>query len=224
MNLTDTFSGTEPPLQALGVENSTYHQVLVDGRITVWVKKSGVWNASSDVGSGSLAGNRINHYYSSVRLTDAQIKALPTTQVEVIAAQGSNTIIIPLFCWLHMIWVDDYDNIGDTATIGLGYGNSKSSTLMTLNEAVSSNVSNLLVDGASHGAMLAPFIAINGPDSAVSSLGQFLDDPGPVNAAMKIWGSNTGSHTGDFTEGNAGNSLLVAVPYVVFNKSTGAFL
>ncbi len=51
MTLTDTLSGTEPPLPAVGVENSVYLQVQSDGRVLSWTKRNGTWRPLGGVGT-----------------------------------------------------------------------------------------------------------------------------------------------------------------------------
>lgn len=159
-------------------------------------------------------------------LTNAQILALPTAAIEIIPAQGANTIIVPQFAWLYLHWVADYDNIGSTSRLGFEYGTSSASTLVSLQEAIASSVSNLLVDGASHPAFLGLNFEMNTAASGVtkSGVGQFLDDPDTINSAIKIYAVNSGSHTGNFTGGNAGNTLQVSVSYLVWNITTGQFV
>ena len=161
----------------------------------------------------------------SVTLTNAQIKALPTTAVPIVPAKGANTIIVPMFAWLYLHWVADYDNIGDACVLGIRYAGGGEAPTVALHEQIS-EVSNLLVDGASHPAYLAmrsmPFDY--GAGSLRSSgVGQFADDPGSINKGLEIYAVNAGSHTGDFTSGDAGNTLAVSIPYMVFDISTGAF-
>ncbi len=173
--------------------------------------------------AGGGGGGSFLHQ-ATVTLTDAQIKALPTTGVQIVAAPGPNKMIVPAgFLWLYLHWADDYTNIGDASHLDLFYGTSKASALGGLFESVGSEVSNLLADGADHPAYLTMRPRVDIVSGIVSSRGQFADDPGMTNAAMTIKASNSGSHTGDFTGGAAGNSLVVSLPYYIFNTSSGVF-
>lgn len=148
---------------------------------------------------------------ATAELTNAQILALPTTGVEIVPAPGANKTLVPLLCWLHLTWIADYSNIGDTGYVGLLYGASGSGALATLAESAGGQVSNLLADGASHSAFMSLFAPV--ATGITFGVGQFADDPDPVNANLNLKAVNQGSHTGDFGSGNAGNSMKVWVYY-----------
>ncbi len=197
---------------ALGGDGSIGNplQVEVDGAtITI------VGNELVAASSGSIL------HQATKALTNAQIKALPTTAVQLLAAQGANTIIVPsLVWWYARNWAVDYDNIGDNSRIGLEYGATLASTMATFSV---NDVFNLLADSASHPAMMATNIRVQA-SLAVSSRGQFQDDPDTINAAMNIYAVNGGSHTGNFTAGDDAQDLVVSMIYTVFNTQTGVFV
>lgn len=98
--------------------------------------------------------------------------------------------------------------------------------LAPLDESAS-EVGNLLVDGASHPAFLPPRSTpydAGGGLFRSSGVGQFIDDPGTINTALNIYAVNQGTHTGNYTSGDAGNTLQVGVTYNVFNISTRMFV
>jgi hypothetical protein len=159
---------------------------------------------------GQLAGGG-SILATSVTLTDAQIKALPTTGVQLLAAQGANTMIVPLLAWLHMTWVADYTNIAATAAIYFQYGANAGGLLGPFSESDGGQVSNLLADSASHYAIAAPTQYLAATQTV--ALGQLEDDPGPVNAALVFKATNAAA--GNFTGGNVGNSLKITLPYFV---------
>lgn len=175
-------------------------------------------------GGGSGGGGGVPSYQANLILTNDQIISLPTTSVQLVAAAGENIIIVPAYCFMHLNWVADYDNVGSQGSLGLGWGTSRKSTLEPLLEIVSGQVSNLLIDGASHSAVLSPIVAIDVVSSAVSGVGQFQDDPDPINAALNIYATNAGSHTGNYTGGDEGNSLAIGLVYNKFDITTGLFV
>jgi hypothetical protein len=145
---------------------------------------------------------------ATVTLTNAQIKALPTTPVQLVAAGAAGTTLVPLLVWMHLTWVADYTNISATSVVGVQYGTTSAvSGLAQMLEATGSQVSNLLADGASHSALLPP-MSLVGTTFTVAP-GQFDDDPNPVASALTLFATNTGDYTG----GNAGNSLKVWTYY-----------
>ncbi len=74
MILTDTLSGTEPPLAAVGVTNSVYLQVHPDGKVTIWTKSVSGWGikfvsavsseASLRLTSSGDSNNPVTHAYT----------------------------------------------------------------------------------------------------------------------------------------------------------------
>ena len=156
-------------------------------------------------------------YHNQVVLTDAQIKALPTTAIEIVPAPGAGKALFPVFAWWYVKWTADYSNIGNLSRIGIGYVGSLSGVLTQFEEANGSQVSNLLVDGASHPAAMG--LLSVAPASAnpafLVAVGQFQDDPGVTNTGLEIYGVNTGSLSGDFTGGDAANVISVTVFYII---------
>jgi len=185
-----------------------------DGHIAVFSGTTGKIIADGGApGGGGLLQT------ATFTLTDAQIKALPTTAIEIVAAQGANKIIFPQSALLYLNWAGDYDNIGSTATLGVEYDDSHSSCLAPLDEASNGQVSNLLIDGATHIALLPMRSLVVSPSLANSGIGQITDEPWSVNSALKVYASNTGSHTGDFTDGDTSNTLKIIVYYLVVDVS-----
>lgn len=147
---------------------------------------------------------------ASVTLTNAQVIALPTAGVQIVAAPGASRVVVPIFGYMFLTWVADYGNINATARLGIEYGTTGASTLAPLYEATAGQVSNLLIDSATHAAVLPP-LGITQTVTQLSGLGQFQDEPGTVNAALNVYANNQGD--GAFTLGDAGNSLKVSVLY-----------
>lgn len=150
---------------------------------------------------------------ASVTLTNAQVLALPTTAIQLVAAPGAGKILVPLLAWFYVNWTADYTNIDASAALGIEYGTTLASALATFQEATDfgNQVSNLLADGASHAAVMGPGDFASSTGGAVSGRGQFADDPGVVNAALNVYANNAPS--GNFTGGDAANTIQVTVYY-----------
>lgn len=164
------------------------------------------------------AVSELTIFKQSVTLTDAQIKALPTTAIELVPAPGADQFIAPIAAWFFVDWTADYTNLGSTARIGVGYAGTFTSVLA---EFDGTGVADLLADGASHVAYqsMASRVATVAVPSTTKGQGQFLDEPGAVNAALELYAGNTGTATGDFTGGHANNRIIVVVWYGVMDVS-----
>jgi hypothetical protein len=156
---------------------------------------------------------------ASVTLTNAQVKALPTTPIQIVAAPGVGMIVVPFYAWFAVNWTADYTNINALARIGVGYSGALASVLAQFYETTG-DVSNLLADGASHSGFLSsnstPFDTGNGV-LALSGVGQFHDEPGVINTALEIFAANPTA--GNFTGGNASNTIKVTVLYTTIDVS-----
>lgn len=158
-------------------------------------------------------------YSATVTLTDAQIKALPTTPIQILAAPGANKIICPQSFWFRLIWAADYMNISPDCSLELRSGGSQSLGLKVL-ENVVSGVTGLLAGGGPDGSnafmvgqfqVSSIFAGVNG-FAALSS----LYDADIMNLPLNIASNNA---DGNFTGGNAGNSLIVKVNYSIIDFS-----
>ena len=145
----------------------------------------------------------------SVTLTDAQIKALPTTAIEIIPAPAAGTFIAPLAAWAYLNWAADYTNLVDAenSRVALGYAGTLISVLSPWNE---SELFNLLADGASHTAFTGLQGTMRDAHIYTQGAGQFQDEPGVLGAALEVYGVNSG---GDFTGGDPANTLKITVWY-----------
>lgn len=144
-----------------------------------------------------------------VTLTDAQVKALPTTAVQILAAPGVGLLTVPLHVTLRLTWVADYTNIAATALLLVENGTNASTC--NLDESVGGSVSLLLASGEASTAWL-PAQA-----TAPAAAGNFvLGEAGMLdgdvwNKAVSVRATNAAS--GDFTGGNAGNALKITLAY-----------
>lgn len=147
---------------------------------------------------GLAGGGGSSYLVASVELTDAQIKALPTTYIEVVPAQGAGKLIVVQCVLIEFYFSVTYTNVTGGSYLICGYGNwdvDASSIVLFVGSA--NNVFSVLTS-AQDGDSAAEYL---------SASRNTLQD----NVALKIISSNTG----DFTEGNAANTLKVTVYYVV---------
>ena len=161
----------------------------------------------------------------TVTLTNAQIKALPSTAVEIIPAQGENTLIIPYFAVARMGWVADYTNIDATAYIQLDITGLFITPLL---QNTLSGVSALLAGGGPDGTMVV-FLMNHLAKSSITAAApnvtphyhQGATDSGwydsdIVNKPITISAFNNGS---DFQGGDPNNTLQIIVNYTVVTFS-----
>ena len=133
---------------------------------------------------------------ATVTLTDAQIKALPTTAIDVVPAQGANTVIAPVLVTVITNLVTAYTNRANSLLI-VSY-QKPSGTPISFAETLSTSI---------------PLVAATGlgfitPASFGTSQRTDID-----NRALQIRADNLGA--GDFTGGNASNAMKVTVLYTV---------
>jgi hypothetical protein len=144
---------------------------------------------------------------ATVTLTDAQIKALPTTGIQVVAAPGANKMLLPV----TGVWVLDPRG-GAYTNLALLF------TALYYDAAVTQNCT-IQYSEAAQGAfadasgihVLAAF-APNNADS-VQGVSWVSDNPGvAVNKPLFVGADNSGN--GNLTGGNAANSLKVTAYYI----------
>lgn len=141
---------------------------------------------------GSPGGS--SYLSATVTLTDAQIKALPTTPIEIIAAQGEGKAILVINGILKFTNIADYGNVGANALILQG-----NSTPFNLKQLKFEYV------GLADSEPITYSITTPSGDSNYATPNMF------DNIGIAIASQNTG----DFTDGDSGNTLKVTVYYVV---------
>lgn len=168
-------------------------------------------------------------HQGTATLTDAQIKALPTTAVDILAAPGANKLLVPQVVMLHMKWEADYGSINANAVLKVDLNGT---FIAGLHESSLSGVSALLAGGGPDGtwvAMTLNQLANATVTSATPNVNPHLHqgaadsgfyDADIVNVPLRISVEGNG---GDFTGGDSNNELQISVAYLVLNTVTGEF-
>lgn len=163
-------------------------------------------------GTGSASGAAI--LKAEVTLTDAQVKALPTTAFTLVAAPGLGFTIVPLMVYLNSKFVAGaYTNINANSSmqVDLPVGSTWSNYLANDSGASLTYLSTFL--GASSGRVV--FREYQDVSTTSPGWGPLVYPPGSTfeNGALQLKVDNGGS--GDFTGGNAANGLKVVTYYTV---------
>lgn len=154
-------------------------------------------------------------HQASRTLTHGEIRDSPTTAIQIAAAPGANKILYPQFAAFHLNWFGDYASIDGAATFIIAAGTQ--GLTITLNEAVSGGVTNLLAGGeAANASVVAGFTISAGAIGGLT--GMFNSDV--VNKALNVRAGNAGN----FTAGHASNTLIVLCEFRVMSLVTGLFL
>lgn len=182
-----------------------------------------VFATMDDVGGGSLI------HQATVELTDAQIKALPTTAVEIMAAPGAGKVILASFGVFKMDMAvgGAYTNrnaVDPGASIQVGYGgNENESLLVTFPELLSGALISLLTnEGLDYFYILTPIVAWPVAGAAAFPFPANVSVVGSSNQPLTIKAFNQGD--GDFTGGDPANTLRVTVEYRILDTATGLFV
>jgi len=165
---------------------------------------NGVQTVPSTGGSSYLS--------STVTLTDAQIKALPTTPSDdIIPVPGANKLLVPVMAVISSNIVADYTNISATyCEIGITY-NGGAYMLQPLIDTSAPSTTNQLTNLLT-GAGCIYRIAMSDNSIVNDAVVEGAVSLGQANSAIRLEGY---SDDGNFTGGNAANTLKVTVYYVV---------
>lgn len=150
-------------------------------------------------------------FTKATQVTDSQMKALPTTPVELIPAPGNGNVIIPLSVVVRFFYTADYTNIHANSYIGVFPGSLNSGLLNALLESIDSGVTNFLQYGEDALATFCqPRILQSAAIAAfVNPVADFLNQPLVLTAWNDV--------NGDFTGGDPANLFKVTVAYMVID-------
>lgn len=161
---------------------------------------------------GIPEATEVTIYQASVTLTDAQIKALPTTSVPILAptdilgySGAPGSLFMPTLAVLQMNVADEtrsYTNVDDAAAVILAWGSDQSWNIMDLSHITEP----VLLGTDEPRAVRFKEVA---DASALLALDGLLEDNGLHLVA-------TNGAAGNFTGGNAANTLKVTVWYGIF--------
>lgn len=142
----------------------------------------------------------------TVELTDAQVKALPTTGIEIIPAPGAGKQVIVVGGGYFSKLTSGYTNISANSTIFLDTNGQHNSTVIGDDAADSvTGVTTFLASGEH-------FVPIGANHAIGTAFGITLGKAATTqaNKAVNIKASNSG---GNFTGGNAANKVAITVYY-----------
>jgi hypothetical protein len=159
-------------------------------------------------------------FSKSTVLTNNQIKALPTTSIELVPAAGAGQVIIPLQLYIAPNISVAYSNINSDAYCSFlqntrrlleDIPNDSGNGLAYVNDLLGEN-NNLWVV---HAALGYPIAALNNNwasfVTSINNVAAFANQP------LQMVISN--SDSGDFTGGDASNTIKVIVNYTVIDIS-----
>lgn len=157
-------------------------------------------------------------YQRTVTLTDAQIKALPTTPMELVPASGIGKIIHPVgVSVLIDVTAGSYTNIDATSVFIVSYDSGSGFSLYgaTTHWLEAYYVSGMLADNSE------PWFSMMGRagwHDATGDVWPYLAYLGITNCANKNLALKASNGAlGDYTGGNAANTLKVTVLYSIIN-------
>lgn len=149
-------------------------------------------------------------------LTDAQVKALPTTPVTLVAAAGADTFLHVLTAFVRVDTSNNgYGNIDGSAYLIVTYTGEDAGAAQGLiaNGGDATDLTNLLTSFDNTSAVLEPYTVATVDAAANKVVPALLSMSDAVNKGLIIKASN--GVAGNWTGGNAANEMSVTVLYTV---------
>jgi hypothetical protein len=176
-------------------------------------------NATSDVVEPVDLPLRIQS--ATVTLTDAQIKALPTTAVTIVPAPGTGKMLRLIMAHAALTQSAEYTNIDpDESWLSIAYQGDSVASSVVLNHSGDGkeDLDRLLGGGAGSPAavIFEPFQKTSASWGATAEVFSEVGGAiGSANKALNVYAFNNSA--GDFTGGNSANTLTVTVLYLVID-------
>lgn len=149
-------------------------------------------------------------YSEVVTLTDAQIKSLPSSPVEILPSPGADKMILPVSVVVKFENSGNYTDIAPTATLAIvhyGYG-----LLASLSEGYNSGVSNLLANDADMFSVLNPQSSIS-PTMGMRADYNYPEYFADQGLTLILYNG----FNGDLEGGDSTNALTITVYYVIID-------
>lgn len=158
-------------------------------------------------GGGSGGGGASVLSQATATLTNAQVLALPTTPVQLVAAPGANKTLVPIHAVFALRWTANYANFAASGFLGVDIASDAGVFMALLDQAIG-QVANLLAAGSDFEALTGPAAPVAG-NVDIAALGDTL--AAISNKALTVQADNGAS--GNYTGGNAANTLQVSALY-----------
>lgn len=158
-------------------------------------------------------------FHNPVSLTDEQIKALPTTPVELIPAPGANKILVPLMAIVrNNTSAGAYTNVNSQCQIEFRWSIGSTSPLNAFLNLPGVVTETDLLLGATNYVWqigLRQFPAIEeGSETGYNTL-NFAESAQVINRALQLHALNDAN--GDFTGGHANNAIHITIFYAIID-------
>lgn len=169
------------------------------------------WNLYS-LGFGLFRATRL--------LTDAQVKGLPDSggPLTIAPAPGAGKVAVPFGGLCYLDWTANYANVNGGCYFGFGWASSGwwASSVLYGGASVNARTTKLLANSADSIATFSAFNFITDDINEASALAG-LTPAEVADAVIALVADNNGA--GDFTGGDAANTLFVSVDYAIRSLS-----